>query len=945
MSVPVPLPVPDRNEMNGSLRRKKVEDLSKTVSPYSRAMRSKLSQSVEPEEGRGLKGRLRKSVRASSRASSPEADKQRGEAKEVFLDAGMDHEDVGEDRQSSTKSEEMEEGEDEEDIVEPPRRKLGSTISNVKKDETKTLRSGKILPPSPLKNSAAAGTVATHLSPSKLSSSLAQSSKPMSKARLEISASGTSAANKQRATQSGPPLVLESRATPASKESVSHFQVLSDPPLERTRSNLRQGAEKTHRTHVKSGRVGLDDDEEEDEVDDLPSADELNKIKLPTNLFPQGFSFSGSTSTSFASNGTTTSFKSPALPVVEQEDKAQEYDKTRVSQATSSSKSLFDRLGDFAPPSQTSTEAATSSMPSFSFPSPAKTNDTPTLKPSNGFEMGSSSGKSKAAVPAFSFEAPVKTSEPAAEPASKPLFSFQPSPSAEAKKTDVPNFSFSAPPKAANIDMSASKPSLKFPSSTSTEESKNASIPFSFGAPASKESETVASPAAAANTPFFSSAAPSTDGGKPSTPSFSFGGPAKISESTLSTAEPSISFASTRPADTNKDTSSGFSFAAPTKTSESSMPASKPLFSFGSTTESSKVETPSFSFHSPSSKAPEPSKSPFGFSSPAKASAAAASSDFFSIPNASTKEASAAPSNASTPKSDGAIPNFFASSLAKTNQPGFSFSSSSPTKAESTPTAAVPSVPFGSNGGGGNPFGQSTTNTTSFGSASTTTSTAPSSTPFGSSSSTPITNTQSSNPFGNAAPTSNAPSIGGFGSNGFNTSAGDGSRQGSPAPFGFGSTNNVSTQPISGGFGSGGGFGQNQGTTSTPSTPAFTFGAPSKSSAPASPAAATGSGFNFTMPSVGNNGTNNNSFISANATNSGQATPFVFGSAGANTPPVTQTGASGFDFNMGSTLAAAAPQSPSSGNGGANLFNMGAAPPPGSGGNRPVRGMPSRRKR
>ena len=81
------------------------------------------------------------------------------------------------------------------------------------------------------------------------------------------------------------PTADQAPAPPARKDT---FSVRTDDEPDRKRSVLRQGAPKKNRRHAPSGRITAFDDDEED---DLPQSEELEKIKLPTGLFPSHFTF------------------------------------------------------------------------------------------------------------------------------------------------------------------------------------------------------------------------------------------------------------------------------------------------------------------------------------------------------------------------------------------------------------------------------------------------------------------------------------------------------------------------------------------------------------------------------------------------------------------------------------------------------------------------------
>ncbi|UZJ57490.1 hypothetical protein CBS101457_006810 [Exobasidium rhododendri] len=1029
MSVPVPLAVSERSGIEGGQRRAKNDDYSKTVSPYSRVMkqRSKLSQSMEVDEGEGLRSRLRKPM-SSSIARSDRGKKRKGdEGSNTSMDDG-EEDDKEEDDDSEEVEEEGEEEEEEEEDAEeqeepePPRRKREAFTGKSKEEERKTLRSGKTLPPPSPSSAKRKDAVNMPLSPSKLNSILPSPSKPLSKARLEISVSGSSAANRLRASQQ-PMLEESTRAAPAvpltslssaasptaSLNAGGGFKVLTDSmnvSSERSRSMLRQGAEKQHRTHAKSGRIGLDDDEEDDDEEDLPEAEELIKIKLPTNLFPQGFTFSKPATPSH-SNGSSTPnelvpVKDDKLPAATIQPGTSSAVENLGTETAHSGNSLFGRLGGFAPGSKTSVDASKSTTPSFSFQAPIAV-PTP-------------------AKPVFSFQAasPSASPGPDATTASKatPLSNFfaksdsnpLPSPFAPAttqKDGPIPDFFASSLAKSGSSqgevqtgkgfsfgDSAASKPVAV---------SSSSPAPFNFGAPANAApapastssfsfaptttpkgdtSETTKKPDTSSSVfPGFgsSSATPSAQDKPQSAPSFGgFGAASSLEAPKLSTTP---SFGSSNTSATVTSPFSGFSTGASKKRGtedDQDAPAKKangfnssPAFSFGggngdnSTTGKSQggfgsgnkvssdsqgsTSTPAglFSFSTPTESTTDDnaslSKAPvFGSGGGGAAAAATDSMDTSPSSNAavnrpasnlfgSSSEAKptfsfGAPASSSTLSAPTMAPN--------SSQGAFTFGSPAPAKSDHTTTSsATPSFNFGgqsstgnsSGGGGGGMFGQPPQPTAS------TTSHA-----FGSSSS----NAATANVFGHSSNNNN--NSGGFGSI---SNTAESSRQSSPAPFSFGNANanTTTSQPMSG-FGAG--FGSQPPSMSSPvaSKPSFAFGAPSNGNAAPNTggaAPAIGGGFQFSLPPAAGANTSN-SLLSSGANsngNSAPSSPFVFGSAdnSNSTPPPQAAPTGGFSFGM---ISPAPPPSP----GGGSLFNMGAPPPAGSG-NRPVRGMPARRKR
>lgn len=996
MTVSVPLSVSERSDVERGPQRL-ADELSKTVSPHSRTLKHR-KRLVEPEDERGMRARLRKPGRQVP--VEPNAKGKDRDGSDDSMGAPV----CDKDESSADES-------GEEAIVEPPRRRGGASVRG---DDLKTLRSGKVLPPaSPTKES---GTTAPSTAPApmlhvgKVVGKEPPQSKPLSKARLEISVGGASSANRQRAGQSKP-AVSESKTAPLTQTKVpggngnGNFTVLGSDvvPLERARSSLRQGAEKTHRSHAKSGRVGLDDDED-DEGDDSPSTDELSKIKLPTNLFPQGFIFSGSTSPAVRSDSATPSSDeraSAAAPVLKEvltpSDDVSSSQKDAGKGTTGdgvADNSLLGRLGGFA--SDAPAKKASPSSFSFSVPPKASEPAIPTSKPLFNFQPISSTSS---AQNSDSFKAPNTLSGSDFFQAPKPSSSSdsfmpaslaateRPSSTPPASRNDgpVPDFFASSLAKASSSQgsetASASKPLFSLGASADVGASKPSPSPFSFSSPASTTDSTRAStftPAPAdksvsTNAPSFSVAFGETkgeDGSKNKVAFPDFGASKATGErsATKETNPPPVGgfgVPAFKPADgaskaVSPSTPSPFSFGPPASATpalsfntfsgdaskkrvaeEQEEPTAKRAngfpsstsFAFGSNSfggakagdEAATPSKPAFEFGTPAKTAGtntgEPSK-PFSFGTPAGGNTSFGGSGKSEMMDTSP---SSAPNGSTEPVSF--------SSPATSSKPGFSFGST----ASSAPGQSTQGgFSFGSSALPAKPSAPAISNTPSFtfGAASGTSGTSGSGGMFAQ----PLASSTKSNPFGTA------PSTGGFGSS--NTTA-DSSRQGSPAAFTFGGSGSATSQPM-GGFASGFGSGGTQ--------PSFAFGAPSGASVGAGAAVSTATstsgpangGFSFSMPASdkGNasGGTGNtNAFLGAanpGASSPAPAAPFVFGSAagGSSTPPPSQTPApsSGFAFGMGSP----APQSP----GGANLFNIGAPPPAGAG-NRPVRGMPSRRKR
>ncbi|KIS66496.1 uncharacterized protein UMAG_05489 [Mycosarcoma maydis] len=384
---------------------------------------------------------------------------------------------------------------------------------------------------------------------------------------------------------------------PSSTVKKDNFAVkasISDPTAPRERSSLRQGAAKTSRTHQSSGKFSAWDEDEEQE--DLPEASDLAKIKLPTNMFPSGFSFGNSTLTPESSDtAAAKKVDTTSEPVA----------KPATSSSSSTGGSLLGRLGGIDSSGSTETTEKkdepkpAAAMPSFSFSAPSK--DAPNTMPKFSFgantapistakDDDSSTKRSTAPPTSDFFSKPV-------EPASKSLTEAKndgPVPNFfgstmkkfESKSADAPS---AAPTSTGGFSFGASAAA----SSTGAEAANSKPAPFSFGAakPAS-ESASTRVPASAAfglseskpaetgekkkeDTPaskssFFGSTPPSSAAG-----GFSFGTPSTHSAST----------GSKRSADGDEDPAAkksmpSFSFSAPAAASKPSAPTSAG-FSFG----------------------------------------------------------------------------------------------------------------------------------------------------------------------------------------------------------------------------------------------------------------------------------------------------------------------------------------------------------------------------
>ncbi|PWN36678.1 uncharacterized protein FA14DRAFT_159099 [Meira miltonrushii] len=946
----IPLAVPSSD----SSRRSGAGDYVKAVSPYARAMRKQKMQHTDQPASVGLRSRLRKEIaKANSDAMS----------------VGSEDQEVENSDEEESEASEDEEEEEEEEIEEPPRRRQAGKSAPQKpqttqkrteapvqmEDEPRTLRSGKV--------------ISTQVSPPKRASQVSPQQEkvaPMSRARFSVS--NSSAANKQRAERqnpfSSPNAAKTSAATAdAAKAAVPSRDKFSikmddagsstDSSENRRSSSLRQGAEKTSRSHTRSGRVGIDDDDD-DAMEDSPSAEELSKIKLPTNLFPQGFSFSSAPSTA-----SSTASSPQVKPLTEQPASNSTEDASKAEGS-----SLLSRMGGFAAPE------ATQAAPGFSLSSPSP--------------------------PTFSLSSPKGGIQTSAAPLNKPAFSFQP-----AISSPLAGGSGASSPQPTSSSASPA-PSSNFFTAPSAEEKK-------------KQEQSATPPAAAEGQKpipnFFASslAKSSTPAPEaPKTPAFSFGTPASTADTTSDTSKPAFSFG--KPAEsTPAPSTTSFSFGnnasqaspAPTPSSTSTAPA----FSFGAPAASKPAETskPAFSgFEAPKASAPSGSFSGFGTPSSAPAPSTAPTPSFsFGAPSATSSEdgkkkrgqddekeaeepqakrsftgfgaPAASPAPAASTSSPGTFTfgapasgsneekkstafSFGASSQPSNNETKPAMSFGAPSQASSTPSTTNSTGGFGGFGSAASSASQAAKPAFSFG--------APSSNnnaPSTSAGSSPFTfgaktDTNASQPTNNAAAggTFAFGQAGNTGSTSFGQQSStpfgsqNNSRQQSPAPtpFTFGAPAAQQNGTSNTGFG---GFGQ-QTAPSSGATPSFNFGAGAQSNPTQPQSSAGGSNgmsFSFSMP-MSNATSNAPSFGGGSQMNGATGTPgtppaFVFGapSTGNQNGPATPTtpgGAGGFNFG-------AANPAPSGMGGGGSLFNIGAPSSNAPAGNRPVRGMPSRRKK
>ncbi|WFC98692.1 hypothetical protein MYAM1_001424 [Malassezia yamatoensis] len=481
------------------------------------------------------------------------------------------------------------------------------------------------------------------------SSKAKKSGKPSSKKPSSISRSDVNKELKQTDPQ------LDQKAAPISTEPPKQHSVKAQetqPPKpkslphdnfaiqyhdspDRKKSVLRQGAPKKNRRNAPSGRItALDDDEQ----DDMPQADELQKIKLPSELFSNQFAFAKETQAAISSTKKDTEITPQAPSAKPPSSITPSFTFTKPSSSDESS--LLNRIGGpsessttpakkpahgstifglqaSTPASSSSTtkpaEADANAQPAASFfgtPPSSTTSSFPIQK--NQGPVPNFFGKSKP-VPTSSEDASTSGMQPASqsiasESAKKPTsglglaagFQFQPTeqkPSSEAHISGQ-NAADDAH-KTQSVDHLA-KVSKADADSTSTDVSvaKKPAAPFSFGAQPS-DSKSVA-PTDTKST-LASNNNVTTEEPKPSL--FTFG-----------------STSSTSPADakTTKDAEQHV-----TQPSNSSTEASKrPAFSFGSSTHSTAFATSSGNAGAPSKPAFSFGQSPALFGSTSSSSEA-----------------------------------------------------------------------------------------------------------------------------------------------------------------------------------------------------------------------------------------------------------------------------------------------------------------------------------
>lgn len=654
---------------------------------------------------------------------------------------------------------------------------------------------------------------------------------------------------------------------PATAVKKDNFAVrtTNDASAPREKSSLRQGAAKTSRTHQSSGKFSAWDEDDED--DGLPDATELAKIKLPTNMFPSGFSFggkpldSGEAAKPAAGAGSSEAPKTTPAPA------------PAPAPAAAAGGSLLGRLGGFDSASSENKDAPkpTTSALSFSFPPSAK--QTPAEPPKFSFGAVASAGKDDSTQ-----------KKPSAAPPASDFFSKPAEPSSASltdgkKDGPVPNFFGSTmkkfEPKADGAPAAKPAPaaggfSFSAPAAAAKDDAAKPA-PFSFGAKPASEPKPAETPS-----PFGGFGAKPTQPAQPAQPV------GEKAESAAPASKPSF-FGST------STSSGGFSFGTPSTSASTGAKRAA-----DDDEPAAKKSMPSFAFGAPTASKPEPAASAapassgFSFGSPALAAAPAAKKD------------EAPPSS---------VPNFFggkgdsAGETAKPAPAATSFSFGKPAGgAESAPASASNSAP-----GSG-----TSTPTFSFGGAAS----GDGAKPAGGFS------------FGAAsgAGSASAPAAGGFGAGGFSFGP---PKSATPAPAaaaaaapvttqGAGEMMDDSPQKTSGAptfaFGS-------ATPASTPAKPAggFTFGSPAPAStAPATSAASTS--FTFGAPAAGSVGGGTSTPASAApATSSAATTGFTFGA------PAAAAGGSAGTFRFGSPAPSPAPGGFTFG-GGSTTPAVGSAP-------------------
>lgn len=888
---------------------------SKTLAPYSRTIKqNRLSTSLASAEApEGMRARLRRSAPAAAIPKRESATRKKREEDAMSESSDRQVSDEGDQMDDEDGNEVEEEKEEEEEIVEPPRR---TSARNAVKTKQQSQGVGKATP-----DASGRSLRPTNKVDAKPAENPA--SKAMIKARPRFSVNGASAARRDRETN----VDDSSSTTAATKESQKASQSLfgtgatsasastpskdnfsirsgSDTGSSRGRSSLRQGAEKTSRQHGKSGRISAWDMEDDDDEDDgLPGSEDLSKIKLPPTMFPKGFSFGASSSTSTASTSTPvtssdSAFKASSTATQKDGETRESKDETKAlpapqdvtekkepksaEPADKEPPSLLSRLGGFAPPAPSdSTTPKKDPPPTFSFSAPSTSDNKEAKAPL--FSTSVATSKSEAKSP-FSF-APAKpaatTSSMSSDffKAGPASLSLTPSPSTEpaAAKQDgpIPNFFASSlarsdAPSSGGAEAQA-RPSSNGSASGSSHPDKAASAggekknaPFSFGTPSSSSPAATHEPKAPMT---FSFGQPSSSSSNPSastsTPSFAGFGNGRSSakrgaeDDSEGAEEPGAK-------KTASPFGGGINFGQPASSASSEKPSQPSSFTFGApasdkgkpAVSAAPAATPSaaFSFGQPPKPA-EGGDSTKKVPTPAFSFGATASQP--KSGETSSKEASPAPSSGesgglfSTPVQHEA-PKPFSFGQPASNGNAFGGGASRNDMMDSAPSGfgtAKSSAAPANNSSGGFSFGapvSSAAPVTSAPSAPTSVS-SPFSFGVAGSSNPP------SNPFGGSATTSSQPQTPAFGAG-----SGTGSdNKGGGSGFSFGQQPSNNSGANGSGFGTPassspfafgaktGGFGAGTTpTTSQPSTPGFAFGA-ADASRPGTPSSAPQSGFSF----------------------------------------------------------------------------------------------------
>ncbi|EPQ27213.1 uncharacterized protein PFL1_05136 [Pseudozyma flocculosa PF-1] len=942
--ISVPAPVSDRSLASTS---GKASDRSRPigVAPYSRALRrSKLAQSQQTTDER-------LSLRAKLRRSRPALEDSRADS-DLEDDRAEDHDmdETETETEVETEEEPVPPKRQAKQPVRRSRRLRARDVETSSEDEEMAAEEVEVVKPKSKAKvqpkSTQAAAAAAPVSAARATNASKQQEE--NKARSDVAVSAAPAAPKPASHRISLAAAKSSTSAPPPKKDNFTVRSQADSDGTREKSSLRQGAAKKFRTHQSSGRISAWE-EDLDEDDGLPGAEDLSKIKMPTNLFPTNFSFGNGSSTQPPSAAASTGKK--------------EVDAAKPQPATSAAPSFsFGAPASKEAPSVVAKPKPAAAEPSLlgrlgSFASPGsedakQASTTPAAQPpASSFSFAASAPAQERPKPAFSFQPPKpdEAKATAAAAASKPapaapdFFSTPVAPAQPAEKTDeskksgpVPNFFGNA---LAKVE---AKPAAAEPA-------KSASSGFSFGKPAS--------------TPTFSgfgqpAPAPTDDGkkdataDKPATTAFSFGAaPAtKTEESKPPPAASTFAFGQSQPS--SSPAAGPFSFGAPAASAPEKRAAEGEQGGQGDAKPSAKTApTPGFSFGgaagfgkpaaSPApapaedKKAEEPAKKSFFFGStdtsatpaePTKPSEAKAGSSFSFSPAASSPSTPAFGfGSAAAAASDGKPAS---SPTTETPKPAFTFGAPATSTPAASTAPAAPSTP------GGFTFGASAPTSTA---ATTPKPSTPAASTFGGGFGTPAQAQfgnsemmEDSPTTGAAAATSAAPATQ---SNRFTfgapSPAATGAANGSASPFGISaaggssvtSPNLATSKPPSFSFGASAAV--PSAPLTTPSTPTFgaaplaagttgMFGssAPAPSAVPAS--AAPSPGFTFTAaPPTSAAAPSVNVFGSASAapTPFGSApsspAPFIFGASQPQQPQQPQqVQPPSTAFTFGSTNAA-----------------------------------------